>query len=225
MCLTAGSIEWLWFNPRCLSSTAKGIFLMSNCPEIFLLHQFFVYKYETTLCMGNTTSQYIHTIYCHPKTSLATHEWVARLVLTTVIKTEDVVLLLVKVSDESVGPELERDHKTPSLIILFQKKSVQSNILLGDPYFLVSLQRYVLQLRWFVQKNPAHFKKHLASCRNIFRFLPFIFFSVRHVRASVPGRICQLLLTARTCRKLLVSAWWVPPVHEEVCVGEISSLP
>lgn len=35
-------------------------------------------------------------------------------------------------------PELERDHKTPSLIISLKKKNAQSDIILENLYFLVS---------------------------------------------------------------------------------------
>ena len=45
------------------------------------------------------------------------------------------------------------------------------------------------------------------------------FFSVRFVRTSV-----QTLFTAWTCHKLLVSAWWMSPVHEELNFPDISYL-
>lgn len=49
-------------NLACLSSTAKWIFLVWNCPELFL-HQFFRYKYKTTLCnMEHSKPIYTHAI-------------------------------------------------------------------------------------------------------------------------------------------------------------------
>ena len=90
---------------------------MSRCLEVFLLHQFLAYKYKTYAYEHNKPF-----IYCSPKTSLAAHERGGARFYTTVIKTKAVVLRLVKVSDESESPELQRDHKTPSLIILFKEK-------------------------------------------------------------------------------------------------------
>lgn len=76
MCWSVESIEWLWFNPHRLSSTAKGIFFLWNCPEIFL-HQFCRYKYKTTLCNRSTEQADIYMLFITIQKQLwqARDEW------------------------------------------------------------------------------------------------------------------------------------------------------